>query len=112
MATRSATLAGWFTCGSGLKMPEPMWMRSVAWARYPATTSLADRCEYSSRKWCSVTHTYLKPALSAAFDGVELVHERLVLGLGEVVASAELRVVALDEETELHGPEVYHARML
>ena len=33
MATRSATLAGWFTWGSGLKMPEPRWMRSVAWAR-------------------------------------------------------------------------------
>ena len=33
IATRSATLAGWFTWGSGLKMPEPMWMRSVAWAR-------------------------------------------------------------------------------
>ena len=33
MATRSATLAGWFTWGSGLKMPEPMWMRSVACAR-------------------------------------------------------------------------------
>ena len=29
MATRSATFAGWFTCGSGLKMPEPIWMRSV-----------------------------------------------------------------------------------
>ena len=33
IATRSATFAGWFTCGSGLKMPEPMWMRSVACAR-------------------------------------------------------------------------------
>ena len=66
MATRSATFAGWFTCGSGLKIPEPMWMRCVALARYPATTSLADRCEYSSRKWCSVSHTYLNPARSAA----------------------------------------------
>ncbi len=33
MATRSATLAGWFTWGSGLKMPEPRWMRLVEWAR-------------------------------------------------------------------------------
>src|SRR5689334_7256471 len=47
-------------------MPDPTWMRSVARARYPAATSFAERCEYSSRKWCSVIHTYLKPALSAA----------------------------------------------
>src|SRR3954471_939398 len=67
MATFSATLAGWFTCGSGLKIPEPRWIRSVECARYPRNTSLAERCEYSSRKWCSVTHTYLKPAWSAAF---------------------------------------------
>ena len=33
MATRSATLAGWLTWGSGLKIPEPRWIRSVAWAR-------------------------------------------------------------------------------
>ena len=67
MATRSATLAGWLTCGNGLKMPEPMWARSVAWARYPKKTSLAERWEYSSRKWCSLAQMYLKPALSAAF---------------------------------------------
>ena len=33
IATRSATRAGWFTGGVMLKMPEPMWMRSVAAAR-------------------------------------------------------------------------------
>ena len=33
IATRSATFAGWFTCGSGLKIPEPRWIRSVARAR-------------------------------------------------------------------------------
>ena len=37
-----------------MKMPEPKWIRWVAWARYPRTTWLADRCEYSSRKWCSL----------------------------------------------------------
>ena len=36
-------------------------------------TSLAERCEYSSRKWCSVTHTYLKPALVGRLDQLELV---------------------------------------
>ena len=33
IATCSATRAGWFTGGVMLKMPEPMWMRSVAPAR-------------------------------------------------------------------------------
>ncbi len=33
MATRSATFTGWFTWGSGLKIAETMWMRSVAVAR-------------------------------------------------------------------------------
>src|SRR5687767_6132748 len=27
--------------------------------------SLADRCEYSGRQWCSVTHTYFHPHSSA-----------------------------------------------
>ena len=29
MATRSASRTGWFTIGFMLKMPEPMWIRSV-----------------------------------------------------------------------------------
>ncbi len=66
-------------------------------------TSLAERCEYSSRKWCSVTQTYLKPASSAAFDRGQLVHEHLVLGQ-RVALAAEARVVPLDEDPELHGP--------
>ena len=60
IATRSATRAGWFTRGFRLKIPEPRWMRSVAHDRYPSTTSLAERCEYSSRKWCSLTQTYFQ----------------------------------------------------
>ena len=54
----------------------------------------------------------LEPGAVGRLDGGDLVHERPVLGLGEVVTSAERRVVSLDEQTELHGPEVYHARML
>ena len=48
-----------------------------------------------------MTHTYLNPASSAAFTELELVHERVVLGLGIGVA-AELRRVPLDEDPELH----------
>ncbi len=33
MATFSATFTGWLTGASGLKIPEPRWIRSVAWAR-------------------------------------------------------------------------------
>ncbi len=33
IATFSATFTGWLTGASGLKMPEPRWMRSVACAR-------------------------------------------------------------------------------
>ena len=52
--------------GEFFSMPEPMWMRSVAAAHQPRKASLADMCEYSSRKWCSVAHRYLNPERSAA----------------------------------------------
>src|SRR5579859_4412467 len=42
-------------------------MRFVAWAKYPRKTSFAERCEYSSRKWCSVAQQYLNPARSHAW---------------------------------------------
>ena len=67
MATRSATRTGWFTGGEMFQIAEPRWMRSVWPARYARNVSDAERCEYSSRKWCSETHTYLKPDASASF---------------------------------------------
>ncbi len=66
IAVCSATRAGWFTGGVMFLMPVPMWMRSVWPAMKPRNDSLAERCEYSSRKWCSVAQVYLKPARSAA----------------------------------------------
>ena len=39
MATRSAQRTGWLTRGERFMMPVPMWIRSVAWAKYPMTTS-------------------------------------------------------------------------
>ena len=66
IATFSATRAGWHTGGVMLMMPDPMWMLSVIASAYAIHASLAERCEYSSRKWCSVTHTYLNPDRSAA----------------------------------------------
>jgi hypothetical protein len=66
IATFSATRAGWQTGGVMLMIPEPMWMLSVMASAYAIHASFADRWEYSSRKWCSVSQTNLKPALSAA----------------------------------------------
>jgi hypothetical protein len=66
MATRSAIRAGWFTGGVRLKMPDPRWMFFVWAAAKARKDSLAERCEYSVRKWCSDAHEYLNPAASAA----------------------------------------------
>src|SRR2546427_1430188 len=66
MATRSATRAGWLTGGVRFQIAEPRWMRVVRAAMKGSTISEAERCEYSSRKWCSTDHTYLKPWRSAA----------------------------------------------
>ena len=60
-ATVSATRAGLFTGGVMLKIAEPRWMRSVCAPTYDRNTSGPGMCEYSSRKWCSGHHTYLKP---------------------------------------------------
>src|SRR6059036_3413523 len=66
MATRSATRAGWLTGGVRFQIAEPRWMRVVRAAMKGSTISEAERCEYSSRKWCSTDHAYLKPWRSEA----------------------------------------------
>src|SRR5438093_8951481 len=66
MATRSATRAGWLTGGVRFQIAEPRWMRVVRAAMKGSTISEAERCEYSSRKWCSTDQTYLKPWRSEA----------------------------------------------
>ena len=48
-----------------------------------------------------MTQTYLKPGLVGRLHELEVVHQRVVLGVGIVVA-AELRRVPLDEDPELH----------
>ena len=66
MATRSAQRTGWLTRGDRFMMPVPMWIRSVAWARYPMTTSGEDMWLYSVSEWCSPIHAYFQLYLSAA----------------------------------------------
>ena len=45
----------------------------------------------------------LESGAIGGFDCGDLVHERAVLGSGEVIAPPERRVVSLDEDSELHG---------
>ncbi len=103
MATFSAVRKGWFTGGVMLKMPEPRWMRSVAAAQYPRKASLADRCEYSSRKWCSVAHRYLNPERSAAFTHSSSCVQADALGGVAVLVDHRGRDVHAVEDAELHG---------
>ena len=54
---RSATRAGWFTCGGICTIPWPRRIRLVRCDAAARNTSGADECEYSSRKWCSTSQT-------------------------------------------------------
>ena len=57
MASRSAVRAGWLYCGAVWTMPCPRRMFFVRWLAAARKTSGALECEYSSRKWCSTSHT-------------------------------------------------------
>jgi hypothetical protein len=62
-----------------LMIPEPMWMLSVMASAYAIQASFADRWEYSSRKWCSVTHVRTR-AIGRLHD-VGLGPQDVLLGL-------------------------------
>ena len=57
MAIRSAMRAGWLNGGGVWTMPWPSRMFFVRWLAAARNTSGALECEYSSRKWCSTSHT-------------------------------------------------------
>ncbi len=57
VAMRSATRAGWLNRGAVRTTPWPRRMRSVRWLQAARKTSGADEWLYSSRKWCSTSHT-------------------------------------------------------
>ena len=67
MATRSAMRAGWLTGRVMFMIAEPTWMRCVLAMQYAMNDSEAERCEYSSRKWCSADQEYLNPTRSASW---------------------------------------------
>ena len=54
---RSATRAGWLKPGGICTMPWPSLMFFVRWLAAARNTSGALEWEYSSRKWCSTSHT-------------------------------------------------------
>ena len=57
VAIRSATRAGWLKPGGSCTIPCPSLMFLVRWLAAARNTSGALECEYSSRKWCSTSHT-------------------------------------------------------
>ena len=57
VAMRSAVRAGWLNANGSCTMPCPSRMREVRWLAAARNTSGAEECEYSSRKWCSTSHT-------------------------------------------------------
>ena len=67
------------------------------------STSFAEMCEYSSRKWCSVNHAYLKPARSPAYRHLDLVQQPPVLEPPLRVRRRLRRHVARVEDPELHA---------
>ena len=101
IATRSATFAGWFTCGSGLKMPGAD-VDALGGVREVAGEHVVGR-----QVRVLVEEVVLRQphVLEAGFVGglrvAQVVHQRFVLGVG-VPLPAELRVVPLQEDAELH----------
>ena len=57
IAMRSATRAGWLNGGGVCTMPWPSRMRFVRCDAAARNTSGALEWLYSSRKWCSTSHT-------------------------------------------------------
>ena len=62
MLTRSAVRAGWLNFGAVRMMPWPRRMFLVRWLHAARNTSGAEEWLYSSRKWCSTSHTYWMPS--------------------------------------------------
>ena len=57
VAIRSATRAEWLKPWGSCTMPWPRRMRLVRWLAAARKTSGAEEWLYSSRKWCSTSHT-------------------------------------------------------
>ncbi len=66
VAMRSAMRAGWLNGGGVWTIPWPSLICLVRCETAPKNTSGADEWLYSSKKWCSTSHTYSNPSLSAS----------------------------------------------
>ena len=75
-------------------------MRCVRWLAAARNTSEAEECEYSSRKWCSTSHTESMPEPVGQLDLVERVGDQAALGVGV----PRPRKLVLVEDAEAHGP--------
>ena len=101
MATRSATLAGWLTWGSGLKMPEPRWIRSVAVAQVAEDGVVGRQVRVLVEEVVLGDPHVLEARLVGGLDQLEVVHDGVVLGVG-IHRHPEAGHVALNEDAELH----------
>ena len=73
-------------------------MRFVRCEAAARKTSDADECEYSSRKWCSTSHTVVEADAVGELDLVERVGEQPLL----VVGPPRARELVLVEDPEAH----------
>ncbi len=88
-------------------MPEPRWMRSVQLREVPEEHLVGRQVRVLVEEVVLGGPHVLEAGAIRGLDELELVHQRVVLGLGVDVAS-ELRRVPLDEDPEFHHvpPEV------
>ena len=70
----------------------------MRWLHAARNTSGADEWLYSSRKWCSTSHTYWMPSRVGELDLIECVLDERLLARG-VPRPAHLVLV---EDAELH----------
>ncbi len=80
IAARSARRTGWLVTGFSGQMPEPTWMRSVCASANGMNDSLAERCEYSVRQWCSRDPRVLPVVRVGLADELDVVEQPPVLG--------------------------------
>ena len=73
------------------------------------STSLAEMCEYSSRKWCSVNQAYFQLCWSPTSHSATSLIEPVVLGVGVGGPHVAVHEAAL-EEAEFHARESFAAR--
>ena len=98
IATRSATLAGWFTCGSGLKIARADVDALGRVGEVAGDDVVGRQVRVLVEEVVLGSQHVLEAGLVGGLDELELVHDHRVLGVGS--ASRRNRHVVLDEDPE------------